>query len=100
MAELDFPSSLTNSERAFIHRLTQSLGYVSKSRGKGSGRYLTVRKKDGTEASRSIMTCNLSHNSKHMVQSLLQRFPITNKERSELQPRTERAVFTSPDASA
>uniref|UniRef100_A0A672JVH0 RNA helicase n=1 Tax=Sinocyclocheilus grahami TaxID=75366 RepID=A0A672JVH0_SINGR len=78
---------------------TQSLGYVSKSRGKGSGRYLTVRKKDGTEASRSIMTCNLSHNSKHMVQSLLQRFPITNKERSELQPRTERAVFTSPDAS-
>uniref|UniRef100_A0A672JZB1 RNA helicase n=1 Tax=Sinocyclocheilus grahami TaxID=75366 RepID=A0A672JZB1_SINGR len=99
MTQLDFPSSLTNSERAFIHRLTQSLGYVSKSRGKGSGRYLTVRKKDGTEASRSIMTCNLSHNSKHMVQSLLQRFPITNKERSELQPRTERAVFTSPDAS-
>uniref|UniRef100_A0A671M4S5 RNA helicase n=1 Tax=Sinocyclocheilus anshuiensis TaxID=1608454 RepID=A0A671M4S5_9TELE len=98
--ELDFPSSLTNSERAFIHRLTQSLGYVSKSRGKGSGRYLTVRKKDGTEASCSIMTCNLSHNSKHMVQSLLQRFPITNKERSELQPRTERAVFTSPDANS
>ncbi|RXN23652.1 putative ATP-dependent RNA helicase YTHDC2 isoform X1 [Labeo rohita] len=97
--ELDFPSSLTNSERAFIHRLAQSLGYVSKSRGKGSSRYLTVRKKDGTEASRSIMTCNLSHNSKHMVQSLLQRFPITSKERGELQPRTERAVFTSPDAS-
>ncbi len=44
------------------------------------------------------MTCNLSHNSKHMVQSLLQRFPITHKERSELQPRTERAVFPSPDA--
>uniref|UniRef100_A0A8C2L053 RNA helicase n=1 Tax=Cyprinus carpio TaxID=7962 RepID=A0A8C2L053_CYPCA len=97
--ELDFPSSLTNSERAFIHRLAQSLGYASKSRGKGSSRCLTVRKKDGTEASRSIMTFNLSHNSKHMVQSLLQRFPITNKERSELQPRTERAVFTSPDAS-
>uniref|UniRef100_A0A673GFF7 R3H domain-containing protein n=1 Tax=Sinocyclocheilus rhinocerous TaxID=307959 RepID=A0A673GFF7_9TELE len=33
LIELDFPSSLTNSERAFIHRLTQSLGYVSKSRG-------------------------------------------------------------------
>ncbi|XP_073697034.1 3'-5' RNA helicase YTHDC2-like isoform X1 [Garra rufa] len=97
--ELDFPSSLTNSERAFIHRLAQSLGYVSKSRGKGSSRYLTVKKKDGTEGSRSTMSCSLSHSSKHMVQSLLQRFPITSKERGELQPRTERAVFTSPDAS-
>lgn len=97
--ELDFPSSLTNSERAFVHRLAQSLGYVSKSRGKGSSRCLTVRKKDGTESARSIMTCSLTHNSKHMVQTLLQRFPITNKERSELQPRTERAVPASPDAS-
>ncbi|XP_051750884.1 3'-5' RNA helicase YTHDC2-like [Ctenopharyngodon idella] len=96
--ELDFPSSLTNSERAFVHRLAQSLGYISKSRGKGSSRYLTVRKKDGTETARSVMTCNLTHNSKHMVQNLLQRFPITNKERSELQPRTERVVVTSPDA--
>ncbi|XP_048042630.1 3'-5' RNA helicase YTHDC2 [Megalobrama amblycephala] len=97
--ELDFPSSLTNSERAFVHRLAQSLGYISKSRGKGSSRYLTVRKKDGTETARSLMTCNLTHNSKHMVQNLLQRFPITSKERSELQPRTERVVVTSPDAS-
>ncbi|KAK9975451.1 hypothetical protein ABG768_023491 [Culter alburnus] len=97
--ELDFPSSLTNSERAFVHRLAQSLGYISKSRGKGSSRYLTVRKKDGTETARSVMTCNLTHNSKHMVQNLLQRFPITSKERSELQPRTERVVVTSPDAS-
>uniref|UniRef100_A0A673L052 RNA helicase n=1 Tax=Sinocyclocheilus rhinocerous TaxID=307959 RepID=A0A673L052_9TELE len=83
---------------SFQELCEQSL-LVNCCRRKGSGRYLTVRKKDGTEASRSIMTCNLSHNSKHMVQSLLQRFPITNKERSELQPRTERAVFTSPDAS-
>ncbi|XDV21536.1 hypothetical protein PO909_026624 [Leuciscus waleckii] len=96
--ELDFPSSLTNSERAFVHRLAQSLGYVSKSRGKGSSRCLTVRKKDGTESARSIMTCSLTHNSKHMVQNLLQRFPITSKERSELQPRTERAVLASPDS--
>ncbi|KAA0717455.1 putative ATP-dependent RNA helicase YTHDC2 [Triplophysa tibetana] len=96
--EMDFPSSLTNTERAFIHRLAQSLGYISKSRGKGSGRYLTVRKKDGTEMARSVMTCDLTHNSKHVVRNLLQRFPITGKERTELLPRTERAVFTSRDS--
>nr|XP_055054283.1 3'-5' RNA helicase YTHDC2 isoform X2 [Misgurnus anguillicaudatus] len=94
--ELDFPSSLTNTERAFIHRLAQSLGYISKSRGKGSSRYLTVRKKDGTEMARSVMTCDLTYNSKHVVRNLLHRFPISSKERTELLPRTERT--TSSDA--
>uniref|UniRef100_A0A2I3HJV9 YTH N6-methyladenosine RNA binding protein C2 n=1 Tax=Nomascus leucogenys TaxID=61853 RepID=A0A2I3HJV9_NOMLE len=28
--EMEFPSSLTSTERAFIHRLSQSLGLVSK----------------------------------------------------------------------
>uniref|UniRef100_A0A8C6VAX2 R3H domain-containing protein n=1 Tax=Naja naja TaxID=35670 RepID=A0A8C6VAX2_NAJNA len=31
--EMDFPSSLTSTERAFIHRLSQSLGLISKSKG-------------------------------------------------------------------
>ena len=31
--EMEFPSSLTSTERAFIHRLSQSLGLVSKSKG-------------------------------------------------------------------
>ncbi|TRY87943.1 hypothetical protein DNTS_005233 [Danionella cerebrum] len=97
--ELDFPSSLTNSERAFIHRLAQSLGYVSKSRGKGSGRFLTVRKKDQTDGSQSIMTFDLTHSSRQLVQNLLQRFPITSKERSELQPRSERATPEPPEPS-
>ncbi|CDQ77597.1 unnamed protein product [Oncorhynchus mykiss] len=31
--EIEFPSSLSSTERAFIHRIAQSLGYISKSRG-------------------------------------------------------------------
>uniref|UniRef100_A0A8D0HF19 R3H domain-containing protein n=1 Tax=Sphenodon punctatus TaxID=8508 RepID=A0A8D0HF19_SPHPU len=31
--EMEFPSSLTSTERAFIHRLSQSLGLISKSKG-------------------------------------------------------------------
>lgn len=31
--EMEFPSSLSSTERAFIHRLAQSLGYISKSKG-------------------------------------------------------------------
>ncbi|XP_066516299.1 3'-5' RNA helicase YTHDC2 isoform X2 [Hoplias malabaricus] len=96
--EMEFPSSLTSSERAFIHRLAQSLGYISKSKGKGSNRFLTVRKKDGSESTQSIMTFNLTGNSKHVVRSLLQRFPITNKERTDLLPRSERGLAVSPEA--
>nr|XP_060617898.1 3'-5' RNA helicase YTHDC2-like [Anolis sagrei ordinatus] len=31
--EMEFPSSFTSTERAFIHRLSQSLGLISKSKG-------------------------------------------------------------------
>ncbi|XP_072550527.1 3'-5' RNA helicase YTHDC2 isoform X2 [Salminus brasiliensis] len=96
--EMEFPSSLTSSERAFIHRFAQSLGYISKSRGKGSNRFLTIRKKDGSEAAQSIMTFKFTANSKHVVRSLLQRFPITNKERTDLLPRTERGLSVSLEA--
>nr|XP_046173076.1 3'-5' RNA helicase YTHDC2 isoform X1 [Oncorhynchus gorbuscha] len=96
--EMEFPSSLSSTERAFIHRFAQSLGYISKSRGKGSSRTLTIRKKDGSETAQSIMTFNLSHNSKHAVRSLLQRFPITNKERTDLLPRTERGLSVAIEA--
>ncbi|KAM9330935.1 3'-5' RNA helicase YTHDC2 [Gastrophryne carolinensis] len=95
---MEFPSSLTSAERAFIHRLAQSLGLISKSKGKGSTRYLTIRKKNGGEASSTLMTCCLTSNTKHSMRSLIQRFPITNKERTELLPKTERSNVFSLEA--
>ncbi|MBZ3868958.1 putative ATP-dependent RNA helicase YTHDC2 [Sciurus carolinensis] len=96
--EMEFPSSLTSTERAFIHRLSQSLGLVSKSKGKGANRYLTVKKKDGSETAHAMMTCNLTHNTKHAIRSLIQRFPVTNKERTELLPKTERGNVFAVEA--
>ncbi|XP_026778235.2 3'-5' RNA helicase YTHDC2 isoform X2 [Pangasianodon hypophthalmus] len=96
--EMEFPSSLTSTERAFIHRLAQSLGYISKSRGKGIHRFLMIWKKDRPESAQSIMTFSLTHNSKHVVRNLLQRFPITSKERTDLLQRTERGLALSPEA--
>lgn len=57
---------------------------------KGANRYLTVRKKDGLELTHAVMTCCLAPSTKHAVRSLIQRFPVTNKERTELLPKTER----------
>ncbi|XP_066459173.1 3'-5' RNA helicase YTHDC2 isoform X2 [Eleutherodactylus coqui] len=96
--EMEFPSSLTSTERAFIHRLAQSLGLISKSKGKGTNRYLTIRKKDGAEACRAHMSCCLVQNAKHAMRSLIQRFPVTNKERTELLPKTERGNIFALEA--
>uniref|UniRef100_A0A673WHB1 YTH N6-methyladenosine RNA binding protein C2 n=1 Tax=Salmo trutta TaxID=8032 RepID=A0A673WHB1_SALTR len=71
---------------------TQSMSQI-----KGSSRTLTIRK-DGSETAQSIMTFNLSHNSKHVVRSLLQRFPITNKECTDLLPHTERGLSVASEA--
>ncbi|KAM6391605.1 3'-5' RNA helicase YTHDC2 [Rhynochetos jubatus] len=88
--EMEFPSSLTSTERAFVHRLCQSLGLISKSKGKGASRYLTVRKKDASEITRAVMTFCLAPCTKHAIRNLIQRFPVTSKERSALLPKTER----------
>ncbi|KAJ7399957.1 putative ATP-dependent RNA helicase YTHDC2 [Pitangus sulphuratus] len=90
LTEMEFPSSFTSTERAFVHRLCQSLGLISKSKGKGTNRYLTVRKKHGSELKHTVMTCALTPVTKHAVCTLIRNFPVTNKERTELLLKTER----------
>ncbi|XP_054034566.1 3'-5' RNA helicase YTHDC2 [Dryobates pubescens] len=96
--EMEFPSSFTSTERAFVHRLCQSLGLISKSKGKGASRYLTIRKKDGSELTCAIMTCCLAPSSKSTLWSFIQRFPVTSKERTELLPRLERGNSCTVEA--
>ncbi|XP_075692702.1 3'-5' RNA helicase YTHDC2 isoform X3 [Rhinoderma darwinii] len=88
--EMEFPSSLTSTERAFIHRYAQSLGLITKSRGKGAHRSLTIRKKDDSEACRAHMSCYLTQNTKRAMRNLFQQFPVTSREMTELLPKTER----------
>ncbi|KAK5851607.1 hypothetical protein PBY51_023149 [Eleginops maclovinus] len=95
--EMEFPSSLTSTERAFIHRTAQSLGYISRSKGKGSNRFLTLRKKSCTDKPRPSMPLPLSQNSIYSIRSLLQRFPVSNKERIDMQPNTRSGLSVSSE---
>ncbi|XP_034402370.1 3'-5' RNA helicase YTHDC2 isoform X1 [Cyclopterus lumpus] len=99
--EMEFPSSLSSTERAFIHRMAQSLGYISKSKGKGPTRFLTIKKKNGSDKPRPNMPLAVSHNSLYFIRSLLQRFPISNKERIDMQPinKSAMSVAAEPDSS-
>ncbi|XP_068190442.1 3'-5' RNA helicase YTHDC2 isoform X2 [Antennarius striatus] len=95
--EMEFPSSLSSTERAFVHRMAQSLGYVSKSKGKGSDRFLTVRKKDCPDRHCPSMPFSPSPNSMYLIRSLLQKFPVSSKERSDLQPNSKTGMFAALD---
>ena len=85
--ELEFPSSLTNVERAYIHRLIATYGLTSKSRGKGAARFLTIYKKDPSSSITSEASLKLSEKSKKVATSTLFQYPVNNKEKQELTPR-------------
>ncbi|XP_068740703.1 3'-5' RNA helicase YTHDC2-like isoform X2 [Montipora capricornis] len=90
---LEFPSSFTSVERAYIHRMSQNIGLTSKSKGKGSNRYLTISKKDLTTGSYNSIL-KLSSNACQHIEHLSKKFPLNIKERQELQPKTERSAVT------
>uniref|UniRef100_A0A3Q4M2M3 RNA helicase n=1 Tax=Neolamprologus brichardi TaxID=32507 RepID=A0A3Q4M2M3_NEOBR len=90
--ETEFPSSLTSTERAFIHRMAQSLGYISKSKGKGPNRFVTIRKKNETDNPQPTIPMTLSQNTLYFIRSLLQRFPVSKKERIDIQPNEKSGI--------
>lgn len=56
----------------------------------GSSRFLTVYKKEGSTIVQADAVFELGHTSQRHTLSLLQRFPVTPRERQELLPPTER----------
>ena len=90
LTEYEFPSSLTSEERAYIHRMAIEMGLNSKSRGKGASRYLTVFKREGSTIMQSDAGLSLTPNSRKFATNLLTQYPVTNKERQELLPPTDR----------
>ncbi|KAL1420950.1 hypothetical protein MTO96_004318 [Rhipicephalus appendiculatus] len=88
--EYEFPSSFTAEERAFIHKYCQTLGIKSKSRGKGSNRFLTAYKKVGSTIVQADAGFSMGPLSCRFAMLLLQKFPVNSHERQELLPPTER----------
>ncbi|XP_014870965.1 probable ATP-dependent RNA helicase YTHDC2 isoform X1 [Poecilia latipinna] len=98
--EMEFPSSLSSTERAFVHRLAQSLGYISKSKGKGSSRFLTVRKRDVSDKPRPSTSLDLCPSSLYFIRSLLQRFPTSKKERADMHPNIKSGMSLATETNS
>ena len=61
---------------------------------KGMNRFLTVTKKEGLDMVEHTAFFTLTRNSRHQVDSLAQKCPLSNKERQELQPRLDRSQYS------
>ncbi|XP_014254890.1 probable ATP-dependent RNA helicase YTHDC2 isoform X2 [Cimex lectularius] len=90
LKEWEFPSSFTASERAYVHMEARKQGLKSKSRGKGSARYLTVYKREGSAIMQKDATVNLTQISRTFLTTLLTRYAVSAKERQDCLPPVER----------
>ncbi|XP_031779462.1 3'-5' RNA helicase YTHDC2 [Nasonia vitripennis] len=88
--ELEFPSSYTAEERAYIHDLARQLGLKSKSRGRGANRFLTVFKREGSTIVQADAVIKLQKTSRQVIYNLIKKCPLESKERRDLLPPTER----------
>ncbi|KAM6902347.1 3'-5' RNA helicase YTHDC2 [Xenentodon cancila] len=95
--EMEFPASFTSTERAFVHRMAQSLGYISKSKGKEPMRFLTIRKRDVSGKPQSNISLALSHHSLYLIRSLLQRFPTSKKDRVDMEANSKGGMSLAAD---
>uniref|UniRef100_A0AAX7VGM5 RNA helicase n=1 Tax=Astatotilapia calliptera TaxID=8154 RepID=A0AAX7VGM5_ASTCA len=59
--------------------------YVSQNE-KGPNRFVTIRKKNETDNPQPTIPMTLSQNTFYFIRSLLQRFPVSKKERIDIQP--------------
>lgn len=64
---------------------------------KGASRYLTVYKREGSSIVQADAVFQLVRSSRQHVYTLLHKFPLTNKERQELLPLTERDRILNPE---
>ncbi|XP_076620145.1 3'-5' RNA helicase YTHDC2 [Colletes latitarsis] len=97
--ELEFPSSYTSDERAYIHLLAYELGLKSKSRGKGTNRFLTVYKREGSSIVQADAVIKLPKSLRQSIFTLIQNFPLNLKECHDLLPPLERERPFNTDVS-
>uniref|UniRef100_A0A1B6M6V0 RNA helicase n=1 Tax=Graphocephala atropunctata TaxID=36148 RepID=A0A1B6M6V0_9HEMI len=97
--EYEYPSAFESCERAYVHEVAKQLGLKSKSRGKGLNRAVTVYKREGSTIIQADAVIPLVRPSRQAIITLLASHPVTNKERQDLLPITERDRSFPPDTS-
>ncbi|KAK3765938.1 hypothetical protein RRG08_002182 [Elysia crispata] len=93
--ELAFPTSLSTTERAYVHRTCAQLGSLKTwSRGNGTSRYITVKKFENTQGKEINKSCFSLAHSVSQINAVLTKYPVTATERQQLTPSTNQVSST------
>ena len=83
-SRMEFPSTLTNTERKFLHQLAGQLGLTSKSTGKGEDRRIVVTKRaDAKKQHSETPVLQIGKQGKEALKTHLQKFPPSHMESLE-----------------
>uniref|UniRef100_A0A0B7AQ95 RNA helicase n=1 Tax=Arion vulgaris TaxID=1028688 RepID=A0A0B7AQ95_9EUPU len=94
--ELPFPTSLSTTERAYIHRYCNQLGNLkASSRGSGQNRCITVRKTAGGKTFKTLPSYFSFVHSATQVNAVLSKYPVTAKEKQDLTPLVVKSANTN-----
>ena len=88
--EKELPNSFRASERAYVHQTSKSFELLSKSRGKGANRAVTIYKKGSLNYLKNDSKINLTEKSRKSLLASVTQNPLTRQERQDLVPTTER----------
>lgn len=75
------PNSLSSSERAYVHETARKLELLSKSRGKGVNRAVTVYKKGSLNFLKNDAKLTLSQTSKQLALAAMSQHQMTRQEK-------------------
>ena len=84
------PNSFRASERAFVHQCAKSQGLLSKSRGKGGNRAVTIFKEGSLNYLKNDSKIELTANSRKAVIMSVTQHALTRQEKQDLLPTSER----------
>ena len=88
--EKELPNSFSATERAFVHQEAKNLELLSKSRGRGFNRFVTVYKKDSLNYLKNDTKLNVTANSRKMAMLFSTQYQLTRQERQDLTPNFDR----------
>ena len=88
--EKELPNSFTASQRAYVHQEAKKLSLLSKSRGRGFHRFVTIYKKDSLNFLKNDTKLNVTANTRKMAMLYSTQYQLTRPERQDLTPNFDR----------
>ena len=80
--EKELPNSFRASERAYVHQVSKSFDLLSKSRGKGANRAVTIYKKGSLNYLKNDSKIHLTEKSRNALLVSVSQNPLTRQEQS------------------